>query len=87
MPLEHNSRTLQIRIRSYKIADTLRARCEIFELNEDPQKPSRFLVYERWCSLAGIEAHLRKKHAAELRTLFHRLIVDGPEFQIPLPAE
>jgi quinol monooxygenase YgiN len=61
--------------------------CEIFELNEDPQKPGRFLVYERWRSLAGLEAHLRKKHAAELRTLFHGLIIDGPEFQVLLPPE
>jgi quinol monooxygenase YgiN len=61
--------------------------CLVFELNEDPQNPGRFLVYERWGSLADLEAHLRNDNTAELRTLFHRLIVDGPEFQVLLPTE
>ena len=61
--------------------------CRVFELNEDPQNPGGFLVYERWRSLADLELHLRKGHTAELRTLFHRLIVEGPEFQVLLPTE
>jgi quinol monooxygenase YgiN len=61
--------------------------CLVFELNEDSQDPGRFLVYERWGSPADLEAHLRKDHTAELRALFHRLIVDGPEFQVLLPTE
>ncbi len=61
--------------------------CRAFELNEDPQNPGGFFVDERWRSLADLEAHLRKDHAAELRTLSHRLIVDGPEFQVLFPAE
>jgi quinol monooxygenase YgiN len=61
--------------------------CEIFELNEDAQNTGGFVVYERWRSLADLEAHLRKDHTIELRTLFHRLIIDGPEFQVLLPAE
>jgi len=58
--------------------------CRVFDLNEDPQNPGGFLVYERWRSLSDLEAHLRKDHTAELRTLFHRLIVGGPEFQVLL---
>jgi quinol monooxygenase YgiN len=61
--------------------------CRVFELNEDPQNPGGFLVYERWRSLADLEVHLRKDHTAELRTLLHRLIVEGPEFQVLLSTE
>jgi quinol monooxygenase YgiN len=61
--------------------------CQIFELNEDPQQPGHFLVYERWRSLADLGVHLRTAHIAELRALFHGLIIDGPEFQVLVPAE
>jgi len=61
--------------------------CRVFELNEDALDPGCFVVYEQWRSLADLEAHLRNDHTAELRTLFHRLIVDGPEFQVLLPTE
>lgn len=61
--------------------------CQVFELNEDSHGPGHFIIYERWSSLADLETHLRKDHTAELRSLFHRLIVEGPEFQVLLPAE
>jgi quinol monooxygenase YgiN len=61
--------------------------CQVFELNEDPQQRGHFLVYEKWRSLTDLEAHLRAAHVAGLRALFHRLIVDGPEFQVLIPAE
>jgi quinol monooxygenase YgiN len=61
--------------------------CQVFELNEDSQQPGHFLIYEKWRSLTDLEAHLRAAHIAGLRALFHRLIVDGPEFQVLLPAE
>jgi quinol monooxygenase YgiN len=59
--------------------------CQVFELNEDPQQPGHFLVYERWRSLADLGAHLRAAHIAELRALFHSLIIDGPEFHVLVP--
>jgi quinol monooxygenase YgiN len=61
--------------------------CGVFELNEDAQNPGRFVLYERWRSLADLEVHLRKDHTTKLRSLFLRLIADGPEFQVMLPAQ
>jgi quinol monooxygenase YgiN len=66
---------------------TLKERgCFVFELNRDPRGPGRFVVYERWRSLTALEEHLRMDYVAELRSVFNRLILGEPEFQVLLPA-
>jgi quinol monooxygenase YgiN len=60
--------------------------CFVFELNRDPRGPGRFVVYERWRSLTDLEEHLRTDYVAELRSVFNRLILGEPEFQVLLPA-
>jgi quinol monooxygenase YgiN len=60
--------------------------CLVFELNRDPRGSGRFVVYERWRSLTDLEEHLRTDYVAELRSVFNRLILGEPEFQVLLPA-
>lgn len=60
--------------------------CGVFELDEEAANPGGFVIYERWRSLADLETHLRKGHTAELRALFHSLIIEGPDFQVLRPA-
>src|SRR5689334_6460576 len=35
-----------------------------FDLNREAGDPTRFVVYERWRTLADLEAHLRTPHVA-----------------------
>ncbi len=60
--------------------------CRAYDLNRDPRDPGRFVVYERWQSLADLEAHFRKEYFSTLRSEFNELITGTPEFQVLLPA-
>jgi len=57
-----------------------------FELNRDASNPSRFVVYERWRSLADLEEHLRTPYITKLRDEFNQIIVGAPEFIVLTPA-
>jgi quinol monooxygenase YgiN len=59
--------------------------CLRFELNREARNPARFVVYERWRSLADLEAHLRTSYVAELRRQLDAVIVGVPEFHVLLP--
>jgi len=57
-----------------------------YHLNQDPKDTSRFVVYERWASLADLEAHLRTPHVTTLREEFDAMIVGTPDFHVLVPA-
>jgi quinol monooxygenase YgiN len=60
--------------------------CLAYDLNRDVEHPERFMLYERWKSLADLEAHLKAEHT---RTLLGEMqgIGDGaPELHVLLPA-
>ena len=51
-----------------------------FELHQEAADRNSFVVYERWKSLAQLEAHLRMPHTTQLRDEFESIIVRGPQF-------
>ena len=60
--------------------------CRNFELNQVARDPSRFSVYEQWCSMSDFEAHLRTDYIARLRVELNELIAGTPEFHVLVPA-
>jgi len=57
-----------------------------FELNREARNASRFVVYERWKSLAALEEHMRTPYITKLRRAFNEMIVGTPEFHVLTPA-
>jgi quinol monooxygenase YgiN len=58
-----------------------------FDLNMEARDATRFVVYERWKSLADLEAHLRTDYIAKLRMELDKLIVGTPEFHVLVPGD
>ena len=58
----------------------------VYDLNRDTEKPSRYLVYERWKSLAALEAHLNSPHIKALLAELPKLTEGAPESRVMLPA-
>lgn len=44
--------------------------CIAYDLNRDPKEETRYYVYERWASLAALEAHMETPH---IKTLLGKL--------------
>lgn len=57
-----------------------------YELNRKAKGSNSFMVYEKWESLAALDAHLRMPYIATLRNEFSQLIEGVPEFQVLVPA-
>jgi len=57
-----------------------------YELHRERSAPTRFVVYERWRSLADLEAHLRTPYIRALRQLLDEVIVDTPNFRVLTPS-
>jgi quinol monooxygenase YgiN len=61
--------------------------CLVYDLNRDIKEPTHFVVYERWKSLADLEAHLKSPHiTALLKELTGGLLAAPPEAKTLLPA-
>ena len=58
----------------------------VYGLHRERREPTRFVVYERWRSLADLEVHLRTPYITALRRLLDGLIIDTPEFRVLAPA-
>lgn len=58
-----------------------------YHLNREAKDASRFVVYERWRSLADLEAHLRTPYITTLRNEFNSMIAGVPDFHMLIPAE
>ena len=66
---------------------TLReAGCLAFEISRQASDSRRFVVYEKWRTLADLDAHLRTPYVTRLRTAFNELIDELPEFTVLLPT-
>jgi quinol monooxygenase YgiN len=64
----------------------MEAGCRSFHPNREARNPNRFVVYERWQSLADLEAHLRMDYIHKLRGVINELIVGAPEFHVLMLA-
>jgi quinol monooxygenase YgiN len=60
--------------------------CLSYDLNRDAKEPTRYLVYERWKSLADLEAHLNSPHITALLGELKELLVAPPEGKVSVPA-
>jgi quinol monooxygenase YgiN/uncharacterized protein YndB with AHSA1/START domain len=62
------------------------AGCLLFEVSREATRSNRFVVYERWRSLADLEAHLRTASVLSLRAQIAAALVGPPEFNVLTPA-
>jgi quinol monooxygenase YgiN len=60
--------------------------CLAYDLNRDPKTPGQYLLYERWQTLADLEAHLKAAHITTLLMELGDLLAGPPELRILLPA-
>jgi quinol monooxygenase YgiN len=60
--------------------------CLAYELNRDAKDSTRYLVYERWKSLADLEAHLKTPYITSLLDELKDLLTGPPEGKVLLPA-
>jgi quinol monooxygenase YgiN len=60
--------------------------CLRYELNRDAENPNIYLLYERWKSLADLEAHMKAEHYARLLRAVRDLFAAAPEIRVLLPA-
>jgi quinol monooxygenase YgiN len=60
--------------------------CLAYDLNRDAKAPLHYLLYERWRSLADLEAHLKSQHIAVLLAELEPLLAAAPEVRVLLPA-
>ena len=60
--------------------------CVHYELNRDTQTAGRYLLYERWKNLEGLEAHLKSDHFKKLLEDLKEVVAGAPEARVMVPA-
>jgi quinol monooxygenase YgiN len=60
--------------------------CLAYDLNRDVQEPTRYLIYERWKSLADMEAHLKSPYITTLEGELKELLTAPPERKLLVPV-
>jgi quinol monooxygenase YgiN len=53
--------------------------CTAYDLNRDLQETSKYYVYERWQSLAALEAHMETSHIKALLSKIGDVVTGPPE--------
>jgi autoinducer 2-degrading protein len=57
-----------------------------YDLNRDAKDGSRYMVYERWKSLADLESHLKAPYITALLGELKEMLAGPPEVKVLLPA-
>ena len=60
--------------------------CLAYDLCRDADAPDRFVMYERWRSLAALAEHLASPHFAALGTALAGLLAAAPTIRVLTPA-
>ncbi len=60
--------------------------CLTYDLNRDTNDAARYVVYERWKSVADLESHLKSDHIKALLAALPDLIEGAPEPHVLTPA-
>jgi quinol monooxygenase YgiN len=60
--------------------------CLAYNLDHDPQKPTHYMIYERWKDLGALEAHLKADYVKNLLAEMGGLLNGAPNMQIMAPA-
>ena len=65
-----------------RVPTVLEKGCLAFEISRHADDAGQFVVYEKWLTLADLDAHLHKPYTSKLRSAFDALIVGTPEFNV-----
>ncbi len=57
-----------------------------YDLNRDIKDPTRYVVYERWKTLADLEDHIKAAHTVALLAELKDMLAGAPEVKVLLPA-
>lgn len=57
-----------------------------YELNRDAEDATSYISYERWKSLADLEAHVQAPYITRLFGELDEMLVRAPELQVLMPA-
>lgn len=60
--------------------------CRAYDLSRSTDDPTRYLVYERWQSVAALEEHLATPHIKTLLGQLPALLAGDPTPQVLIPA-
>jgi quinol monooxygenase YgiN len=60
--------------------------CLAYHLNREVKDPTRYMIYERWQSLADMEAHLKSPYIMSLENELKELLAAPPERRLLVPA-
>jgi len=60
--------------------------CLTYDLNRDTDDATRYQVYERWKSLADLEAHIKSDHIKALLKVLPEVTSGAPELRVLLPT-
>jgi quinol monooxygenase YgiN len=60
--------------------------CLTYDLNRDSQDALSYVVYERWKSVADLEAHLKSDHIKTLLKVLPDVAAGAPDLRVLTPA-
>jgi quinol monooxygenase YgiN len=60
--------------------------CVAYDLSREAKDPTRYILYERWKSLADLDAHLKTPHITTLLAELKEMLAAPPEARVMLPA-
>jgi quinol monooxygenase YgiN len=60
--------------------------CIRYDLNRSLEDATKYQVYERWKTVADLEAHLKTEHIKALREVLPDVLTGAPELGVMLPA-
>jgi quinol monooxygenase YgiN len=60
--------------------------CVSYDLNRDPDDAAAYLLYERWKTVADLEAHLKSPHITKLLGELATVTDGPPDLKVMLPA-
>lgn len=62
-------------LRQARDSVTLEPECHLFEVSQDPERPERFLLYERYTDAQAFEEHLASDHFKSFRADVEDILV------------
>jgi quinol monooxygenase YgiN len=60
--------------------------CLAYDVNRDVKDPMRYLIYERWKSVADMEAHLKSPYITTLENELSELLAASPQRELLVPV-
>ncbi len=56
--------------------------CIAYDLNRSYEEPTKYINYERWASVAALDAHLRASHTVKLLTTIAPYVDGSPVIKV-----